>query len=63
MRKLNAKQKKLLTELVDQGITLTWDIPNEQYEAINNANYHESFGSNADRFMQDLVFERKHNAN
>jgi len=53
----------MLTELVDQGITLTWDMTNEQYNAINNVNPHETFHSNADRFMGDLVTKRMYDAN
>jgi hypothetical protein len=64
MRNLNAKQKKMLTEMVDKGITLTWDMTNEQYETIYQVNPHECFGSNADRYMTDIFFERKYrNAN
>ena len=64
MRKLNARQKKMLTKMVDQGITLTWDMTNDQYNEIESVNPHETFGSNADRFMHDLENERKYgNAN
>ena len=55
MRNLNAKQKKMLTKMVEQGFTSTRDMSEEQYDEIAEVNFHETFWCNADRFMMDLI--------
>jgi hypothetical protein len=56
MRKLNAKQKKLLTQVARRmnHPTSINEIPFADYEAIYDVNPHEDFDTNADRFLFDL---------
>jgi len=59
MRKLNAKQKKALTEWMEENHAnsiFTFDMADETYEKIFEMNPHETFEANANRFMHDLKY-------
>ena len=59
MRRLSAQQKKALTEWRENNHAdsiFTFDMDKETYNRIFNLNPHETFESNANRFMHDLKY-------
>ena len=61
MRNLNMRQKKMLTNFVNQhGVMNVDEMLEEDYQRIYEVNPHETFWSNANRFMIDLENERKY---
>ena len=60
MRRLNAKQKKMLTKLFEEnGVTYVGMLNENQFNEIRNVNPHECCYQNANRFLQDRVFDSR----
>lgn len=60
MRNLSVKQKNALRELKNAtyGIVLLEDLNTDEINRIEEMNPHENFFQNANRYLNDLEFEK-----
>ena len=66
MRNLNNRQKKAIKKWVEESLADNWNIymidqmDEDDANRILSWNDHETFWQNADRFINDLLVEKKY---